>query len=102
MAIRDHGEMKPSISISQDNVYEIKVNGFLDDCWKQYFEGMILRREENGELGQAYTCFTGPIADQPALYGLLAKIRDLNLTLVSVRKIVVKRLDDQGSDQNAE
>jgi hypothetical protein len=68
-------------------VYEIKIKGILDDHWNQWFEGMTMKRVENGEIGQMCTLITGPIADQPALHGLLAKIRDLNLTLISVYRI---------------
>ena len=68
-------------------IYEIKIKGLLDDHWKEWFEGMQLGNVSNGETGQECTLITGLIADQPALHGLLAKIRDLNLTLISVRKI---------------
>jgi len=85
----DHGE-----------VYEIKIKGILDDHWKQWFEGMTLDYVPNGETGHECTLITGPIADQPALHGLLAKIRDLNLTLISFRKISPKCLEDLGGDQH--
>ena len=68
-------------------IYEIKVKGLLDEHWNQWFEGMTLKSMENGESGQICTLITGPIPDQPALHGLLAKIRDLNLTLISVHRI---------------
>src|SRR5512143_3837382 len=68
-------------------VYEIRVTGALDSSWDQWFEGMNLQHVENGEVGQVYTLIVGPLADQPALHGLLAKIRDLNLTLISLRRI---------------
>jgi len=68
-------------------VYEIKIKGLLDKHWNQWFEGMTLKSVENGESGQMCTLITGPIPDQPALHGLLAKIRDLNLTLISVHRI---------------
>jgi hypothetical protein len=61
-------------------VYEIRVRERLDeDCWVQWFEGMAVTVGENGE-----TILTGPIADRAALHGLLTKIRDLALTLLSV------------------
>ena len=68
-------------------IYEIKIKGLLDKHWNQWFEGMALKSVENGESGQMCTLITGPIPDQPALHGLLEKIRDLNLTLVSVHRI---------------
>ena len=58
------------------NHYRIKVKGFLDQKWEDWFDGMAISREG------AYTCFKGEVADQSALHGLLARIRDLNLTLV--------------------
>jgi len=67
--------------------YEIKIKGSLDNHWSQWFEGMVLKRVDNSEIGQICTLITGPIPDQPALHGLLAKIRDLNLTLISVHRI---------------
>ena len=68
-------------------IYEIKIKGLLDEHWNQWFEGMNLKSMENGESGQICTLITGPIPDQPALHGLLAKTRDLNLTLISVHRI---------------
>ena len=73
---------------NNDEIYEIKIKGLLDDHWQQWLEGMTLKRQENVEGGHDYTLIIGPIADQPALHGLLAKIRDLNLTLLSFRKII--------------
>ncbi len=80
---------KPN-SAENGGVYEIKIKGHLDEHWRQWFEGMELRNVTNGDTGQECTLITGPIADQPALHGLLAKIRDLNLALISVRKITSK------------
>ena len=68
-------------------VYEIKIKGLLDEHWNQWFEGMTIKSVENGVSGQMCTVITGVIPDQPALHGLLAKIRDLNLTLISVHRI---------------
>ena len=67
--------------------YEIMVQGHLDSLWEQWFEGMTLANVENGESGVACTLISGTVADQSALHGLLAKIRDLNLKLISVRRI---------------
>jgi hypothetical protein len=67
--------------------YEIKVQGQLDCLWAGWFEGMTLTNIENGESEVLCTLISGPVADQPALHGMLTKIRDLNLTLISVRKV---------------
>ena len=62
--------------------YEILVDGVLDSRWSSWFEDLQVI---SGEAGQ--TVITGPVVDQAALHGLLAKIRDLNLPLISVRRI---------------
>ena len=77
-----------SATKSQGDFYEILVQGQLDSLWAQWFEGMTLSNTENGESGLACTLIAGQIADQPALHGLLIKIRDLNLKLISVRRII--------------
>ena len=58
---------------------EIRVKGHLDNRWADWFGGLTLTREDNGD-----TCLTGPVVDQAALHGLLRKVRDLGLPLVSV------------------
>ena len=89
MTTKGKDPMQTNRTYSQENggVYEIKIKGLLDDHWRQWFEGMTIKQVENGEVGQMCTLITGPIADQPALHGLLAKIRDLNLVLISVYRI---------------
>jgi hypothetical protein len=62
-------------------VYEIRVKGHLDPRWSEWFEGLTVTRTASGE-----TILFGSIVDQAALHGLLAKIRDLNLTLISVTR----------------
>ncbi len=64
------------------DVYEICVEGHLGPGWSEWFGGLTVIPLDNGQ-----TLLTGPVADQPALHGLLARIRDLNLRLVSVRRI---------------
>lgn len=61
--------------------YEIRVVGSLPPQWRDWFDGLVINTE-NGE-----TLLRGPVADQAALFGLLKKIRDLGLPLVSVRQI---------------
>ena len=93
---QDSMESTQPVPSTDGGVYEIKVKECLDDQWKEWFEGMDLKHVENGELRQQCTLIIGPIADQPALHGLLAKIRDLNLTLISVRNIAPENSDSQG------
>jgi hypothetical protein len=63
--------------------YEIRVKGHLSLRWSQWFDGMAIRHEPNGE-----TTLYGPIPDQAALFGLLIKIHNLNLPLISVNPAV--------------
>jgi hypothetical protein len=63
---------------------QIRVKGTLDGTWSDWFGGLTLVPLETGE-----TLLTGPVADQSALYGILWKLRDLNLTLVSL--VLVER-----------
>ena len=63
------------------SIYEIRVRGHLDVRWLDWFEGLSLANEANGE---AVITLSGQ--DQAALHGVLARIRDLNLTLLSVRQ----------------
>jgi hypothetical protein len=67
--------------------YQIKVEGQLNSLWANWFEGMAV--DYDGET----TVLTGPVADQSALHGLLHRIRDLNLTLISVNKLGYERED---------
>jgi hypothetical protein len=62
--------------------YEIKIQGRLDSRWSGWFAGMGITPLENGE-----TLIAGALPDQAALHGLLERIRDLNLTLISLTRI---------------
>ena len=59
--------------------YDIEIEGHLDDRWQEWFEGFTLQQTANGR-----TVLTGPIRDQAALHGVLKKISNLGLTLISV------------------
>jgi hypothetical protein len=61
------------------NTYRIRVKGSLDTMWSSWFNGLTITPLDSDE-----TLLTGPVADQAALHGLLAKIRDLGLPLLSV------------------
>ncbi len=62
--------------------YEIRIEGHLSGQWTDWFDGLTVSLEETG-----VTCLTGPVTDQAALYGLLKKVRDLGMPLVSVNRI---------------
>ena len=59
--------------------YQLRIDGHLDDRWAAWFDGLVLTRENDGT-----TSLTGPVADQANLHGLLSKVRDLGVTLISV------------------
>jgi hypothetical protein len=61
--------------------YEIKIRGHLDPYWSEWFAGLQLTHLEGNE-----TLLSGPLSDQAALHGLLERIRDLNLTVISVTR----------------
>lgn len=62
--------------------YEIRLAGQLDDRWQDWFDGMSVTLEADGT-----TLLSGPVPDQPALYGILRRVRDLGLPLVSVNRV---------------
>jgi len=61
--------------------YEIRVNGVLSSSWSAWFGGLQVAGDEHGQ-----TTIAGPVADQAALHGLLAKVRDLGLELLEIRR----------------
>ncbi len=67
--------------MDQGQFYEIRVEGELPVDWSNWFEGMGIKRGQPGE-----SILSGTLADQAALHGVLAKIRDLNLKLISVSR----------------
>ncbi len=64
------------------DVYEIRLQGYLDEQWTEWFEGLTVRH-----AGDDTTVLSGPVADQAALFGLLERVRDLGLPLLAVRRI---------------
>ena len=79
----------------EPRTYEIRIKGHLDDKWADWFDGLSITREDNGE-----TLVRGLVVDQAALHGLLRKVRDLGLPLLSVIQVDPKPAN--GSDGNAD
>ena len=63
-------------------VYQIRIKGLLNPQWTDWFGGMTVSPTDNGD-----TLLTGPVEDQAALHGLLKKVRDLGMTLISVSPV---------------
>ena len=74
--------IRPKTDPGQPIVYQIRLRGHLSDQWINWFEGLTITLEEDGD-----TLLTGSVVDQPALFGLLKKVRDLGLPLVSINYI---------------
>ena len=72
-------ELEPKTNSDQTVVYQIRLKGHLGSHWTDWFDGLTITLEEDGE-----TLLTGPVIDQAALHGLLKKVRDLGMPLVSV------------------
>jgi hypothetical protein len=75
--------------------YEVRLQGHLDARWAAWFDGLSLKRENDGT-----TVIRGPIADQAALHGLLRKVNDLGLPLISVTRIQPPTEGNSSSETN--
>ena len=62
--------------------YEIKIEGLVDGLWTEWFDGMTITHEDD-----SVTILIGELQDQSALHGVLDRIRDLGLNLISVRRV---------------
>ena len=74
--------LQPKTDSGQLVVYQIRVKSHLGPDWTDWFEGLTITLEEDGD-----TLLTGPVVDQAALHGLLKKVRDLGMSLVSLNPI---------------
>lgn len=72
----------PKTEPDQPVVYQVRIKGHLGGQWTDWFGGLAITLEDGGE-----TLLTGPVADQAALHGLLKKVRDLGMPLVSVNRV---------------
>ena len=88
-------EINPEIDPGQPLVYQIRIKGHLGRQWADWFGGLTITLQDNGE-----TLLTGPVVDQAALYGLLRKVRDVGMPLLSV--VCVKAGQAEASDVKQE
>lgn len=75
-------DLNPQPHPGQPIVYQIRIKGHLGPEWADWFGGLAMTLEDNGE-----TLLTGPVVDQAALYGLLKKVRDLGMPLISALRV---------------
>ena len=73
--------------------YEFRVQGHLDQYWSTWFDGFAITHQDDGT-----TTLRGKVADQAELHGLLAKVRDLGTTLISVTPLGVAGSDETATD----
>ena len=72
----------------QPPIYQIRIKGHLDRQWTDWFGGLVITLDDDGN-----TLLTGPVVDQSALYGLVKKIRDLGMPLLSVNPVEAGQMD---------
>lgn len=87
----------PTTDPGQPMVYQIRLKGHLGRAWTDWFGGLTIRLEEDGD-----TLLTGPVVDQAALHGLLRKVRDLGMPLVSVNQVQISETYQYHSQGEAE
>ncbi len=75
-------ELDPITDPDQPPIYQIRIKGHLGPQWADWFGGLAISLEDNGD-----TLLTGPVVDQAALHGLLGKVRDLGVPLISAIRI---------------
>ena len=78
MPTKDNLETEPG----QPAVYQVRIRGHLSGQWQDWFGGLAITLDDNGE-----TLLTGPVVDQAALHGLLRRVRDLGMPLISVAQV---------------
>ena len=78
----------PESNAAQPMIYQIRIKGHLSLQWTEWFAGLTITLEEDGN-----TLLTGPVIDQAALHGLLKKVRDLGMPLLSVNRVNPNQAD---------
>jgi hypothetical protein len=69
-------------------IYQIRIKGHLSADWEDWFDGLTITLEEDGNV-----LLTGPVVDQAALHGLLKRVRDLGMPLISVNRVELGQAD---------
>jgi len=87
-------ELEPQAAIDKPQIYRIRVKGHLGAEWVDWFEGLTITLEEDDD-----TLLTGLVVDQAALHGLLKKVRDLGIPLVSVCRVEHEQPDKSESKE---
>ena len=90
-------KLNPKTDPDQSMVYEIRLRGHLRRGWADWFGDVAITLQDNGE-----TLLSCPVVDQAALYGLLRKVRDLGLPLISVTRTQTDQIDGPASKQPIE
>jgi hypothetical protein len=87
-------ERNPKADPSEPMVYQIRIKGHLGSGWTDWFGDLSITLSDNGD-----TLLTGPVVDQAALHGLLRKVRDLGVPLISVIRVKPYQADASGVKQ---
>ncbi len=87
----------PDGETGQPIIYQIRIKGHLGRQWANWFEELNITLEDNGD-----TLLTGPVVDQAALYGILRKIRDLGILLISVNSVSTSLRDPSGGKKESD
>ena len=85
-------ELNPQTDPNEPRAYQIRLKGQLGSEWADWFGGLSITLADNGD-----TLLTGPVVDQAALHGLLKKVRDLGLPLISVNPIKSGQAEDSAA-----
>jgi hypothetical protein len=81
-------DSKTEPNLNQPLIYQIRLQGHLSQQWTDWFGGLLITLEDNGE-----TLLTGPLVDQAALHGLLKKVRDLGMPLLAINHLKSTQVD---------